>query len=130
MEQEKAYAECQFIYVDKSWPRYIYEVFTDEMNGNLGVMSADEMTAVIESLEAPLNIYKPLKKEEYRQELTWQNIARDFPYLAHDIRRKLYWLPPKRDTTYGNNPIIFKRLVYDDQLEVGGGVEGPTVEAW
>lgn len=107
----------EFIYIDKSWARYIFEVFTDEMNGNLGVMSADEMMAVISLLEGPLNLYQPLRKENYQDELNWTNLANDFPYLAHDIERRLYWLPPKRDTHDGGSPTINKRLVSAEKLK-------------
>ena len=62
MEVERPIVGSQFIYIDKSWARYIFEVFADEMNGNLGAMSADEMMVVIKSLEAPLNLYLPLQK--------------------------------------------------------------------
>ena len=117
MEQEKDIVESRFIYIEKSWPRYIFEVFTDEMNGQLGVMSADELMAVIESIEAPLNLYRPLKKGTYRKDLNWENLRADFPYLSHDISLRLYWLPPKRDTTFGQNPILFKRLVSDEQIK-------------
>ena len=63
MEEERPIVGSQFIYIDKSWARYIFEVFTDEMNGNLGGMSADEMMAVLEFLQAPLNLYKPLREK-------------------------------------------------------------------
>ena len=61
----------EFIYIDKSWARYVFEVFTNEMNGNLGVMFASEMMDVISLLEGPLNLYQPLRKENYQDELNW-----------------------------------------------------------
>ena len=117
MEEERPIVGSQFIYIDKSWARYIFEVFTDEMNGNLGVMSADEMMAVLEFLQAPLNLYKPLRKETYAGKLNWSNVLKDFPHLAYDIERRLYWLPPKRDTARGNNRTLVKKLVSDEQLK-------------
>jgi len=117
VEEERPIVGSQFIYIDKSWARYIFEVFTDEMNGNLGVMSADEMMAVLEFLQAPLNLYRPIRKETYAGKLNWSNVKKDFPYLAHDIERRLYYLPPKRDTQYGGSPIFNKWLVSPESLK-------------
>ena len=117
MEEERPIVGSQFIYIDKSWARYIFEVFTDEMNGTLGVMSADEMMAVLEFLQAPLNLYRPIRKETYAGKLNWSNVKKDFPYLAHDIERRLYYLPPKRDTQNGGSPIFNKWLVSPESLK-------------
>ena len=116
MEEERPATGSQTIYIDKSWARYIFEVFADEMNGSLGAMSADELMVVIKSLEASLNLYQPLQKDRYREELNWTNLANDFPYLAHDLQRRLYWLPPKRDTHHGGAPTVMKKLVSQEQL--------------
>lgn len=116
MEEERPVTGSQTIYIDKSWARYIFEVFADEMNGNLGVMSADEMMAVLEFLQAPLNLYRPIRKETYAGKLNWSNVKKDFPYLAHDIERRLYYLPPKRDTQNGGSPIFNKWLVSPEKL--------------
>ena len=68
MEEERPVTGSHTIYIDKSWARYIFEVFADEMNRNLGAMSADELMVVIKSLEAPLNLYQPIHKGCYRED--------------------------------------------------------------